>query len=278
MITAPLWEAIEERRRLTGATIDQIVQSALADYLQVGQSTLFQVSTAGALVEGIYRGAMTIAELRAHGNLGLGTFDSLDGEMVVLDSRFFQVRSDGTVNEVDDSVRSPYAVLTMFDPEPPAVLGDCSTLAELHARLNGLRTSDNIFYAIRIDGDFDYVRTRAVARTAEGVPLIEAAIHQPEFELSHLCGTLVGFWSPRYVKTLTVPGYHLHFLSEDRTAGGHLLECAGRGLVAQIERESNLRLALPRNAAFLQANFDRDSTADLERAENPVEGRSKPTS
>lgn len=266
-ITEPLREAIERRRRETGETVDQIVRAALADYLQVGQSTLFQVSTAGALVEGIYRGAMTVADLRAHGDLGLGTFEGLDGEMVVVDGRFFQVRSDGSVSEVADDVRSPYAVLTKFDPEPPVELGRCDGLDDLQARLDGLRTSDNIFYALRVDGAFTHVKTRAVPRTAEGVPLVEAAAHQPEFAYRNLRGTLVGFWSPRYVKTLTVPGYHLHFLSEDRTAGGHLLECSGDGLVVRVERESNLRLALPRSAAFLGANFDRDSSADLDRAE-----------
>jgi acetolactate decarboxylase len=210
---------------------------------------------------------MTVADLRAHGDLGLGTFEGLDGEKVVVDGRFNQVRADGSVHEVADDVRSPYAVLTRFDPEPPVDLGRCGSLVELQARLDGLRTSDNILYAVRIDGDFKQVRTRAVPRTAEGVPLVEAAANQPEFAFRDLRGTLVGFWSPRYVRTLTVPGYHLHFLSEDRTAGGHLLECSGEGLAARLERESNLRLALPRSAAFLGANFDRDASDDLDRAE-----------
>lgn len=266
-ITEPLRDALRQRCRETGESVDEVVQAALAEHLQVGQSTLFQVSTAGALVEGIYRGAMTVADLRTHGDLGLGTFEGLDGEMVVVDGRFFQVRSDGSVREVADEVRSPYAVLTMFDPEPPVALGACASFDELQSRLDALRTSDNIFYALRIDGEFDRVRTRAVARTPDGIPLVEAAAHQPEFEFRGLRGTLVGFWSPRYVKTLTVPGYHLHFLSEDRAAGGHLLECSGHDLVARVERESNLRLALPRSAAFLGANFDRDSSAALERAE-----------
>jgi acetolactate decarboxylase len=275
-LSPPLHEALERRRRETGETIDQIVQAALADYLQVGQSTLFQVSTAGALVEGIYRGATTVADLRVHGDLGLGTFEGLDGEMVVVDGRFFQVRSDGSVTEVGDEARSPYAVLTKFEPEPPVALGRCESFDELKRRLDGLRSSDNIFYALRIDGEFEHVRTRAVARTSDGIPLAQAAAHQPEFEWRDVRGTLVGFWSPRYVKTLTVPGYHLHFLSEDRTAGGHLLECSGEDLVVRVERESDLRLSLPRSAAFLEADFDRDSSAELERAEKGIQQRSEP--
>jgi acetolactate decarboxylase len=192
-ISAALWQAIENHRQATGESVDHIVRAALADYLQVSQSTLFQISTTGALVEGIYRGDVTVATLREHGDLGLGTFDGFDGEMVVVDGRFFQVRSDGTVTKVDDQVRSPYAVITKFDPEPPVALGNCATVAEMHSRLDRLRTSDNLFYAIRIDGTFDLVQTRAVARTAEGVPLVEAAACQPEFQLRNVRGTLVGF-------------------------------------------------------------------------------------
>jgi acetolactate decarboxylase len=272
-LSPSLWQALERRQQATGDSVDHTVRSALADYLQVDQSTLFQISTTGALIEGLYRGEVTVAMLREHGDLGLGTFDGLDGEMVVVDGCFFQVRSDGSVTEVDDQVRSPYAVITKFDPEPPVLLGNCASIMELCHHLDTLRRSDNLFYAIRIDGRFDHVRTRAVARTEEGVPLVQAAARQPEFEMHDVTGTLVGFWSPGYVKTLTVPGYHLHFLNTDRTAGGHLLECGGRDLVAQVEREANLRLSLPETPSFLKADLSRDPTADLEEAETSLLGR-----
>ncbi|QEH39129.1 Alpha-acetolactate decarboxylase [Aquisphaera giovannonii] len=267
-----VWEAIEARLEGSNGSLDDLVNSALADYLQVGRSTLYQLSTAGALVEGIYRGEMTVARLRGHGDLGLGTFEGLDGEMVVVDGHFYQVRSDGMVSEVADGVSSPYAVLTKFDPGVPTPLSNCSSLADLEGELDRLRTSDNLFYAIRVDGVFSSVRTRAVPRTADGVPLVQAAASQPEFHLADVRGTIVGFWSPAYFKTLTVPGYHLHFLNEDRNAGGHLLDCAGRELVARIERESNLRLTLPHTGAFLDADFARDSSDDLRRAETAPGG------
>ncbi|WP_165224705.1 acetolactate decarboxylase [Aquisphaera insulae] len=267
-----VWEALEARRAESKESLDEVINAALADYLQVWKSTLYQLSTAGALVEGIYRGETTVARLRQHGDLGLGTFEGLDGEMVVVDGHFFQVRSDGTVSEVGDTASSPYAVLTKFDPGPPTPISNCSSLGELEEELDRLRTSDNLFYAFRVDGLFSRVRTRAVPRTPDGVPLVAAAAHQPEFHLADVRGTIVGFWSPAYFKTLTVPGYHLHFLNEDRNAGGHLLDCAGRELIARVERESNLRLSLPRSTAFLDADFHRDSSDDLRRAETAAGG------
>ena len=231
------------------------------------QHTLYQVSTATALVEGIYEGAVQIAALREHGDLGLGTFESLDGEMVVVDGHFFQVRSDGSVREVQDSVLSPFAAVTAFSPDQSITLENCPDLSYLTSQFDALRRSDNFFYALRVDGTFDYIHARAMRRTKEGIPLVQAAAVQPEFEFSNISGTLVGFWTPEYAKSLNVPGYHLHFISADRTRGGHLLQCRGKNLRLQIQREGDYHIVLPETDDFLKANLRRDPTTALAKAE-----------
>jgi acetolactate decarboxylase len=262
-----LWQLLQEHSQRTRQSVALIITKALADYFDVAHHTLYQVSTATALVEGIYQGAVRVGTLREHGDLGLGTFEDLDGEMVVFDGHFFQVRCDGSVREVDDSVLSPFAVITRFAPEPAVTLDQCPDLGHLTSRFDRLRHSDNIFYALRVDGKFDYVHTRAMCRTEEGVPLVQAAAVQPEFEFRDISGTLVGFWTPEYAKTFNVPGYHLHLISADRTRGGHLLQCRGSNLRLQIQREGDYHLALPETEDFLRANLRRDPTADLARAE-----------
>ena len=229
--------------------------------------TLYQVSTASALVEGIYQGAVRIGTLREHGDLGLGTFENLDGEMVVVEGHFFQVRSDGSVRECDDDVLSPFAVVTQFAPDVTVTLDQCQDLSRLTSQFDALRHSDNLFFGLRADGHFEYVHTRAMCRTPEGMPLIKAAAVQPEFEFRDVAGTLVGFWTPDYAKTLNVPGYHLHFVSTDRSQGGHLLQCRGNDLRLQIQREGDYHVALPDTEDFLKANLRRDPTADLAQAE-----------
>jgi acetolactate decarboxylase len=231
------------------------------------QHTLYQVSTATALVEGIYQGAMQIAALREHGDLGLGTFESLDGEMVVVDGHFFQVRSDGSVREVQDNVLSPFAAVTAFSPDQSITLENCPDLSYLTSQFDALRQSDNFFYALRVDGTFDYIHARAMRRTKEGIPLVQAAAVQPEFEFHNISGTLVGFWTPEYAKSLNVPGYHLHFVSADRTQGGHVLQCRGKNLRLQIQREGDYHIVLPETEDFLKANLRRDPTAALAKAE-----------
>jgi acetolactate decarboxylase len=154
------------------------------------EHTLYQVSTATALVEGIYQGAVQIAALREHGDLGLGTFESLDGEMVVVDGHFFQVRSDGSVREVQHNVLSPFAAVTAFCPDQSITLENCPDLSYLTSQFDALRQSDNFFYALRVDGTFDYIHARAMRRTKEGIPLVQAAAVQPEFEFHNISGTL----------------------------------------------------------------------------------------
>jgi acetolactate decarboxylase len=266
-VTDGLWRALQNFAAAKREPVAEIVAQALSDYLQISHSTLYQVSTSSALVEGVYRGAVTVKTLREHGDHGLGTFDQLDGEMIVVDGRFFQVRSDGSVRECEDDALTPFAVITHFVPEPATRVSECRDFEQLCAHFEGLRTSDNLFYALRVDGRFDTIRTRAMCRTAEGVPLVQAAAHQPEFEFHDITGTLIGFWSPDYAKTLNVPGYHLHFISDDRARGGHVLQCSGTDLQLQIEGSGDFRVVLPTNVDFLHADLHRDPSADLERAE-----------
>jgi acetolactate decarboxylase len=187
--------------------------------------------------------------------------------MVVVDGRFFQVLGDGFVRECEDDVLSPFAVITRFVPETTITLSQCPDWGHLCGQFDALRQSDNLFFALRVDGHFEYVHTRAMCRTKEGVPLLQAAAVQPEFELHNVPGTLVGFWTPQYAKTLNVPGYHLHFLSADRSRGGHVLQCCGTNLRLQIQREGDFRVSLPETEAFLKADLRRDPAADLAKAE-----------
>ena len=187
--------------------------------------------------------------------------------MVALDGHFYQVRSDGKAREAADSDLSPFAVVTRFQADKSIEIPSCPDFGFLTAQLDKLRTSSNVFYAIRVDGVFDFVHTRAMCKSEEGTPLVVAAAHQPEFRMHTVTGTMVGFWSPEYTKTIEVPGYHLHFITDDRSSGGHLLELSGSNLSVRIEQVSDLQIALPENEEFLRADLTRDPAKDLDNAE-----------
>jgi acetolactate decarboxylase len=263
-----VWRALTRRAERSGAPVEELVDLALRELLGVGRPTLFQVSTAGALVEGLYQGAVAVGTLREHGDLGLGTFEDLDGEMVVVDGRVHQVRSDGTVALVPDDVRSPFAMVTRLGDVPEQRLPLVESMAELTAELDALRSTGNLFFAIRIDGHCDRLHVRAACRTAPGVPLVEATAHQTELELRDVAATVVGFWSPPFTSGLDVAGYHLHALTDDRSAGGHVLDLRGSDLRLRLQVEGAVHVVLPDHAAFLAADLSRDPTADLDRAEH----------
>ncbi|MEG9438396.1 acetolactate decarboxylase [Edaphobacter sp. HDX4] len=263
-----LWSVLELHGSERGDSPDAIVISALSEYFHNNRDRLYQVSTSGALVEGVCDGALEVGTLRKYGDLGIGTFEHLDGEMVVVDGRVFQVRSDGSVSEVADDVLTPYATVARFQPDVEVLLKQCPDFARLSEAFDRLRPTENMFFSLRVDGYFDYVRTRALCRMKPGTRLIDAATVQPDFEYRNVYGTLVGFWSPQYSKALSIPGYHLHFLSEDCKGGGHLLECRGAELTLRLQRGTQFNLVLPETSSFLVADLTRDPSEDLEKAES----------
>jgi acetolactate decarboxylase len=208
--------------------------------------TLFQTSTIDALLDGNYDGDVSFAELAERGDFGLGTLDALDGEMVALDGSFYQIRADGRVYSVDTRTRTPFAVVTVFEPGLSQTLDATTDLAALSARVDRLLGDTSVCCAIRVDGRFEYVRTRSVPRQRKPYPpLAEVVKYQPVFELSDVRGSLVGFRFPDYAQGLNVAGYHFHFITADRNAGGHVLECRLDGGELRVDREADLRVELP---------------------------------
>jgi acetolactate decarboxylase len=256
----------EVARRKTDPS--SIITAALAQYLETPIHTLFQVSTSGALVAGVYTGVVSVESLLQHGDFGLGTFANLDGEMVVLDGRVYQILGNGRVLEASPASRVPYAVMTRFSPETDLTIGPVANLSELQKRCDASRTSGNIFYALRLDGVFKQIRTRAVSPPEEGTRLVDAAKAQTEFSFTDVSGTIVGLWSPGFSSAFSVSGYHLHFLSEDRLRGGHLLECASDALRVRMEPLTDFHLALPETESFLKADLSKNTADELAYAES----------
>lgn len=254
----------------TKTDASSIITAALAQYLRMPIHTLFQVSTSGALVAGVYAGAVSVQGLLEHGDFGLGTFANLDGEMVVLDGHVYQVQGTGRVSEALPTARAPFAVVTKFAPDIDLEMEPIRNFSELQRRCDSLRASRNIFYAVRLDGRFNRVRTRAVSPPGEGTRLVDAAKAQSEFSFTDVSGTLVGLWSPGFSSAFSVAGYHFHFLSEDRKEGGHLLECgSGPGpLRLRMEALTDFHLALPETESFLKAELSKNTADELAYAES----------
>jgi len=208
--------------------------------------TLFQTSTIDALLEGSYEGDVSFAELAARGDFGLGTLDALDGEMICLDGSFYQIKSDGRAYGVDRNAKTPFAVVTVFEPDLSQTLSMPMDFEALCDYVEEVIGGGAVCCAVRVDGRFEYIKTRSVPRQHKPYPpLVEVVENQPTFELHDVSGSLIGFRFPDYAQGLNVSGYHFHFITVDRSAGGHVLGCKLTRGDLYIDREGDLQLELP---------------------------------
>ena len=229
---------------------------------------LYQLSLMNALLEGVYDGEVTYGALRQHGDFGLGTFNALDGEIVGFDGKFYQLRSDGSAHPVDPQQKTPFAVVTFFKPTLTRQITEHITKTDLQHLIEVL-TENNLFQAIRIDGQFESITTRTVSRQKKPYPkLSEAAAQQQTFVLYNVGGTLAGFRSPAYAQGIGVAGFHLHFLREDRQGGGHALDYVLAAGQLQIATQHDLHVELPQSAEFESAKLNDPSNSEMiEKAE-----------
>jgi acetolactate decarboxylase len=231
------------------------------------QSRIYLSSPVNALVEGIYEQNVPLTEIQKHGDFGLGTFNDLDGEMVLLDGQVYRVGGDGTVSQVAPTVKTPFACVTFYQSMSYENSPGEMNYPQFLNWLTNLMPSPNLFYAFRIEGRFKKVKTRSVPKQANYRPLVEVTKDQPEFHFQDVAGTLVGFFTPTFMASLSVPGIHLHFLSDDRQKGGHLLECEITQARAEIQFLYTLELGLPLSLDYLTWDFQRDIKKDLDQAE-----------
>jgi acetolactate decarboxylase len=232
---------------------------------------LFQASTIGALLEGAYDGDLSFGELAEHGDLGLGTLNALDGEMIALGGRFYRADVDGAVGEVDPATRTPFAVVTNFEPAIDAELAGPLEHDGLLARLDELIPEDTASCAIRIDGRFALVKARSVpCQSPPYRPLTEVVAEQHVFELCDVAGTMLGFRFPDYAEGIEVSGYHLHFISEDRSRGGHVLGSrSGETLRLRLDPSSDLHVELPPGVELADPELAAATHAAVELVERP---------
>jgi acetolactate decarboxylase len=234
----------------------------------VQEQTLFQVSTIDALMQGVFDGNTKLSELAKKGDFGIGTINGLDGELVLENGEFFQVKSDGKVVRPSGETLTPFASVVKFAPEDSMEVHDLDFPKLLHL-VDSLMKSSSYFYAIRLEGEFETVHTRSVPAQKKPYPeLVVVTRNQPEFDIPKTRGKLTGFFCPGFVKGINIAGYHLHFLSEDKTSGGHLLGFKLKSGMLKLDRIQKFEMQLPESDAFQKSEFKTDRSAQVKEAEN----------
>lgn len=235
-------------------------------------NSLFQYNTLGALMAGLYGGSLTVGELLKYGDMGIGTIDSIDGELIVLDGHAYQAKSSEgnlTVAELPDHIQVPYAAVIFHEPEVLFRQRFEMTHEELHHRIQTYFDGENLFRSIKIKGDFARMHVRMIPKSTSDKKFAEVANHQPEHTAEHVSGTIVGIWTPEIFHGVSVAGFHLHFISDDFTFGGHVMDYIIEKGQVEIGAVDQLDQRFPvKDRRYLFAKFNaQEVRADIEKSE-----------
>lgn len=229
---------------------------------------LVQTSTIDALLDGVYDGTTTFQSLQQYGDFGIGTFNGLNGEMIALDGKFYQIKSNGVAYRVSDSQKTPFAVVTFFDFDTKQKLKKGLTYSQFKRMYKKYIDSENVFYAIKIQGRFRFIRVRSVPKQTKPYPKLKDVVKkQKVYDANNITGTIVGFYCPSFVKGINVPGFHLHFINEEKSAGGHVLDFTIEDAVIELDEKNDFFLSLPKSNAFRKSNLQKDRTKELHKVE-----------
>ena len=234
------------------------------------RDTLYQVSTIEALQQGVYDGVQPAGELKRHGDFGIGTFDALDGEMIVLDGIIYQALADGTVRVVPDSLTTPFATVTYFEDDFTVTTHGVMNFSSFSTTMTDQLPTQNMAYAVSFHGTFPSVTVRAIPAQQEPYPtLSEAAANQSVYTYTNATGSVVGFFTPVFFEGLNVVGYHLHFISDDRQTGGHILDfTVPDGTVAEYDITPDFFMVLPTSGPFTEIDLSQDLSDELAGVEH----------
>jgi acetolactate decarboxylase len=235
------------------------------------QDILYQVSTIDALMQGVFDGVETVGETKKHGDFGIGTFQALDGEMIVLDGVVYQATADGKIRVVKDGETTPFATVTYFKSDRTAkTLGQSPmNFSVFSTTMEKELPTGNMIYAVKMHGTFPSVKVRAIPAQHEPYPtLSEAAKNQSVYTYADTTGTIIGFYTPVFFKSVNVPGYHLHYLSDDHTKGGHILDMSvPAGTTVQYDITPGFAMALPTSGDFVGVDLSKDLSGELAKVE-----------
>lgn len=241
-------------------------EAAAADRESVNQVSLLQ-----GLTFGDYNGSRSAEEVKSMGDIGIGTFDALNGELIMLDGVIYRAAGDGSVEAVDDSETIPFCDVTWFDSDESETITDIQDIASLKEvldkKVNELGT--NRFYFIRIDGKFKEMNVRSeLAQTEPYKPLAKVLeTDQTFFDYSDIDGTVVGLYCPDYMDRLNAVGWHFHFISDDREKGGHMLDLKFDSGELKWDYTDGFSMILPENEMFSDFDLTVDQSEDIRRVE-----------
>ena len=239
--------------------------------------SIYQVALLQSLAQGYFDGSVSVGELKTHGDTGIGTFDGLNGEMIVLDGVVYQAIGDGTILTPADDETVPFSNVTFFEEDVSLPLSGIADMAALQAALNEVvaERGANLFYMVKIPGAFSSIKVRSEDKQEKPYRNLDVALaaDQNEFDFEDVRGTMVGLYCPDYMGDLNSVGWHFHFITEDLRQGGHVLQVSVNEATAMLDATAGFDLFLPEDEAFQGMELSRDMDEAIHRAETATNGK-----
>lgn len=249
------------RKHLKNTLLFFFILFSIANPQKKETNILYQYSVINALSAGVYDGDLTVNRLQKHGNFGLGTFNNINGEMIVLDGKIYQVKTDGIPIEADKNLLSPFAAVTFFRCDKTIELKTPQTLQQIKKIIDASVPSANYLYAVKISGEFQKVKTRSVPGQQQPFPDLASVIkNQVTFEKEPVSGTVIGFKMPEFIEGVNVKDFHFHFLSDDKNFGGHLLDLVLDKGKIEIGIIKEFRCKLPSTKNYSDTKFVKEES------------------
>lgn len=230
---------------------------------------LYQYGIADAFVGGLYKGTLSLKDLKSKGNFGLGAPDMLDGELTVIDGKVYQTKATGLTVEPEDGFKTSLSFVTFFSPDTAFSIDKTSDKLSVLQQISQKLIDKNSIYAVKVTGKFDLVRTRAFPPVEkEPFPDLMSIFHrQKTFDFTHTEGVLIGYYIPEYLNGINVKDFHFHFLSADRKQGGHVLDFTGENLKIELAELDGFELEIPKDKDFQNFQFNAKDNEALKRVE-----------
>ena len=242
-----------------------------AEKLVYNHDTLYQTALLQSLTLGNFDGSITVGDFRKKGDTGLGTFQSVNGEMIMLDGKVYRAAWDGTVEEVKDDETIPFAATTHFDEDYTIELTNIDDLETLTRILSDYvnEKGKNYIYCVKVEGDFDTLNLRSVKPQTKPYKTLAEAMKSDQvfFDYENLGGTIVGVYCPNYLDGVNFYGWHMHFLSNDREKGGHLLGVKFSKATVKIDLTIGVDIFMPDTDKFQELNLAADQGDDIKTVE-----------
>ncbi len=235
------------------------------------KETIYQVALLQSLALGYFDGSITVKDLKTHGDTGIGTFEGLDGEMIVLDGVVYRANQNCRVNVMGDKETVPFSNVTFFEKDFSVKLRNLTDKSAFESALNAQvdKHGINSFYMVKLHGNFNEILIRSESGQVKPYPTLVEALKatQKESTLQNISGTLVGLYCPEFMSSLNSTGWHFHFISDDKKIGGHVLDLHLDNGEAQFDKTDNFRMGLPKAKNFQELNFNKDLKEDIRKAE-----------